>query len=241
MNPSPLYLSSTVLASTSIASTPAAMHPVYNSVAKPQANLEELPSELLDMITGYLSITDYAKLPRLSKKFSMSNFSAHQLMELYENKRIFTKPELFKRLLKVQSFDPSANGNYAIRYAVRNGQKETVELLLNDTRVDPSDTNLRALIEIPPLRGKLIKVHSESYAKSIHSYAKCFNQNRLPFAKLLKVQSFDPSANGNYAIRYATRNGQKEIVELLLKDTTVDPSDDDNYAITYAAKSGHFI
>ena len=49
----------------------------------------------------------------------------------------------------------------------------------------------------------------------------------------------DPSDNNNWTIRWASRNGHKEVVELLLKDSRVDPSDDDNMAIRWASQFGH--
>ena len=49
----------------------------------------------------------------------------------------------------------------------------------------------------------------------------------------------DPSARDNYAIRLASENGHKEIVEMLLKDNRVDPKDKGNYAVRVAIKYGH--
>ncbi|EPZ34081.1 hypothetical protein O9G_003161 [Rozella allomycis CSF55] len=49
----------------------------------------------------------------------------------------------------------------------------------------------------------------------------------------------DPSADGNYAIRLAARNGHTEIVKYLLTDPRVDPSANGNYAIQWASSKGH--
>ena len=49
----------------------------------------------------------------------------------------------------------------------------------------------------------------------------------------------DPSADDNYAIRFASSNGHLEVVKILLADPRVDPSADDNFAIRYASYRGH--
>ena len=40
-------------------------------------------------------------------------------------------------------------------------------------------------------------------------------------------------------MKFASKFGNKDIVELHLKDPSVDPSADDNYAIRKASKYGH--
>ena len=56
---------------------------------------------------------------------------------------------------------------------------------------------------------------------------------------LLGDPRVDPSADDNYAIRWASFNGRLEVVKLLLADLRVDPSDISNYAIRWAARNGH--
>jgi hypothetical protein len=47
-----------------------------------------------------------------------------------------------KLLLADERVDPSANDNYAIRFAAKNGHKEVVKILLADERIDPSADRL---------------------------------------------------------------------------------------------------
>ena len=49
----------------------------------------------------------------------------------------------------------------------------------------------------------------------------------------------DPSADKNYAIRWASRNGHLAVVERLLKDPRVDPSTFSNEALRWASQNGH--
>ena len=49
----------------------------------------------------------------------------------------------------------------------------------------------------------------------------------------------DPSADNNIAIRLASTEGHKEVVEILLEDPRVDPSDINNITIRYASESDH--
>jgi ankyrin repeat protein len=61
----------------------------------------------------------------------------------------------------------------------------------------------------------------------------------LAVISLLKDPRIDPSVEDNFAIRYASQNGYKAIVEILLKDNRVKPEDQHNYAIRWASTNGH--
>jgi hypothetical protein len=63
--------------------------------------------------------------------------------------------------------------------------------------------------------------------------------NKDVMKMLIKDPRIDPSANNNYAIRWASENGHTEIVKLLLNDNRVDPSDANNKAIQLASENGH--
>jgi hypothetical protein len=135
-------------------------------------------------------------------------------------------------------FDPSADGNRAIRLAAQrgitspsssdccktrgastsardnfavaaNGHLDVVERLLQDVRVDPSAKNNEA-----------VRMASQ-------------------FGRLLQDERVDPSANNNYAIGFGAQNGHLDVVERLLQDVRVDPSADDNDAVAWAAGNGH--
>ena len=49
----------------------------------------------------------------------------------------------------------------------------------------------------------------------------------------------DPSTRDNWAIRWAAKNGHKDVVTELLKDSRVNPSAEDNFAIKWAVVNGH--
>ena len=105
--------------------------------------------------------------------------------------------------------------NYAIKNASESGQTETVKLLLEDKRVNPSADNNEA-IRLASRNG-----HTEVV--------------RL----LLNDPRVDPSDQNNKAIINASRNGHTEVVKLLLSDKRVDPSADMNHAIYSASKNKH--
>ena len=50
--------------------------------------------------------------------------------------------EVVQELLKDKRVDPSANNNYAIRWASEKGHLEVVQELLKDNRVDPSELTM---------------------------------------------------------------------------------------------------
>jgi ankyrin repeat protein len=111
--------------------------------------------------------------------------------------------------------DPSADTNYAIRWASNNGYIAVVERLLADERVDPSALNNYA-IQFAAKNGHVAVVE-----------------------RLLQDERVDPSAANNYAIRWASQNGHLAVVEKLLQDERVDPTAGNNYAIKWASLNGH--
>ncbi len=62
--------------------------------------------------------------------------------------------------------------------------------------------------------------------------------NKELVKKMLK-SGVDPTADDDYAIKWAAIKGRTEVVRLLLSDERVDPAADDNYAIRMAAYYGH--
>src|SRR5271170_2153848 len=58
-------------------------------------------------------------------------------------------------------------------------------------------------------------------------------------SELLLDPSFDPSAQNQHPIKWASMNGHEEFVYRLLQDSRVDPSDDGQHAIQLAAENGH--
>ena len=103
--------------------------------------------------------------------------------------------------------DPSAQDNWAIRWACEYGHTEVVKLLLGDERVDPADYDNYAV------RWASEKGHIEVVKL------------------LLKDKRVDPSDDNNRAVGWACENGHAEIVKLLLEDERVDPADRNSYAV----------
>jgi len=58
-------------------------------------------------------------------------------------------------------------------------------------------------------------------------------------ALILSMDVFDPTADNNRAIRWASENGHVEVVKILLSDKRVDPTADNNLAIRRASEKGH--
>ena len=58
-------------------------------------------------------------------------------------------------------------------------------------------------------------------------------------ALILSMDVFDPSADDNCAIQWASGNGHVEVVKILLSDKRVDPTAGDNRAILWASGNGH--
>ena len=125
--------------------------------------------------------------------------------------------DLLSDLLQVEGIDPAFGGNAGILMASKNGNAESVRLLLGDARVDPSVENN----------------HSIRFA-SENGYAGVVQL-------LLQDARVDPAVNNNQAIIMASKKGRVEVVQLLLGDARVDPSTNYNQAIRLASYYGYAV
>jgi ankyrin repeat protein len=107
--------------------------------------------------------------------------------------------------------------NRVIQDACHHGNKELVELLLQDERVDPSD-NFNLAIQISSMKG-----HKEIVEL------------------LLQDARVDPSDSFNSAIALAMMNGHEDVVELLKQDPRVEPSNIDPTLATQIANASERI
>jgi hypothetical protein len=100
--------------------------------------------------------------------------------------------------------------------ASHDGHLAIVTLLLQDERVDPSDSDNNWAIRCASTNGHIEIVNL-----------------------LLQDPRVDPSADNNSSIQYASDGGHLEVVERLLQDSRVDPSAEDNYSIQHASEGSH--
>jgi ankyrin repeat protein len=104
---------------------------------------------------------------------------------------------------------------------------------------DDTDANKQ---DIKSEYGKYLTPYSMDYIRSKADLNNIYNIIKYGFVDELKIkldQGWDPSADDNYPIRYASEYGHIEIVKILLKDKRVDPSAEYNFAIGHAARYGH--
>jgi len=160
--------------------------------------------------------------------------------------------EIVDRLLQDGCVDPSANNNFAIQQASKNGLVEIVDRLLQDGCVDPSaDDNFA--IRYASLNGHIDVVNrllQEDRSKN-RVDPSAMGQWALSFAcsygrtnivdRLLQDNRVDPSANGNQILTWACQHGNIDVVNLLLQEGRVDPSANNNDALRYALANNHTI
>jgi ankyrin repeat protein len=123
--------------------------------------------------------------------------------------------EIVKLLLKEPDIDPSADYNYAIKWASSNNHVQVLRLLLNDGRANPG-ANMQLAIRL---------ACKYSHIESV--------------ALLLQDSRVDASVEYNQCIREAAMKGRNEIVEQLLQNNEVNPADRDNFALRAACLNGH--
>lgn len=167
---------------------------------------------LKEVVSDYYKINNINILHKLIK---------YEIIEVVNSMTPFMCEEghvdIVKILLMNTKIDPGYNNNRSIWYASRYGHIDIVELLLNDVRV-----NLHVNDDI------------------IMRWA--IMGNYIDMVKLLLKydptddtrSKIDPGGYNNWAIRWASSHGYKEIVKLLMNDKRVSPSDNNNTAIINA-------
>jgi hypothetical protein len=99
--------------------------------------------------------------------------------------------------------DPSAKENEAIGKACKFGHKEIVEILMRDSRVNPSDSFNRAL------RVVLYSNYSESVQLEI-------------LKRLLRDRRVDPNSGGDHLL-FVAKKKDKELWKMIHEDARIDP------------------
>ena len=107
--------------------------------------------------------------------------------------------------------DPSIDDNYLIKIASLNGHLKVIEVLLNDQRVNPSD-----------------------------SLSLATQNNHLDVVdRILIDDRVNPATDNNHAVRAASYLGHLNILNRLLEDPQTNPSDLNNNALEAAIAEGH--
>ena len=114
--------------------TPTTYYAGYNMLLQLQSTIREIETELNPL--KWMQFRTFSSM----NIFIQNAFDMEKLTELL--KSVANDMELLDLLLNA-GVDPSADDNWAIRYASENGHIAVVERLLMDPRVDPSaDNNL---------------------------------------------------------------------------------------------------
>jgi ankyrin repeat protein len=190
--------------------------------AKKRRTQSFIPEDAWSIIASFLPIKKQFSVLYTSKRIQQT--ALNNILQDTKNSTILFKESvrhgynvITQFLLSHNLFDPSVchKNDTTIQIASYYGCTEAVRLLLNDSRVGPSDNDNFA-IRLAAGNGHVEVVQL-----------------------LLSDNRVDPSDDNNHAIRWASENGHVEVVRLLLSDNRVDPSDDNNHAIRWASKNGH--
>lgn len=157
------------------------------------------------------------------------------------------------QMLRHKNFDPSKCYADTLYPAVQFGRIEILKLLLNDTRVDPSNENNRALkIALYDIHFTYDKttgittpknvpfVRQLEFSNSNHVYRRKNSEHREQVVKMLiSDANVDKSIDYNEILKYGSKYGWTDIVKLAMTKPNVDPSLENNYAMIVAAYNGH--
>ena len=173
----------------------------------------------------------------LDEKYSQ--FDKHELLELAS---INNHIEIVEHCLQDKDFILESDSNILAKAANQNNI-EIVGLLLDDSRINPTETMFIDAIysENVDIIGLLLddKRVDPSFQNNSAIVKSCVQGCKKIVELLLNDKRVDPSDKDNEATRLASLYCYTEILRLLLKDKRVDPSDQDNVAIKVASANGY--
>jgi ankyrin repeat protein len=209
--------------------------------------------EILHWIVPYLEMDDISHLVQTCREFSESLTDLREIIKATKNNSIYERAELLQivyekysnHVIDWEELKPELKGYNKMSNAV---------ILLNDSRVDPSNEDNQAIINasiqghfeivqlllqdprVDPSANEAIQIASEyGYFEIVRS--------------LLQESRVDPSDQNNIAIQRAIQNGNSEVVRILLEDSRVNSNDQPNdweeedvvfNEIVHASECGYF-
>jgi ankyrin repeat protein len=142
--------------------------------------------------------------------------------------------------------DYSSDLNLPLQLVCRYGFDAALEIMLMDSRCDPSDCDNNALLEAckeghyKVVRRLLRDMRVDPAAEHNKSLLTAILYNRTQVVELLlRDDRIDPSAPDNAPLIVACEMGYSEIVSMLLLNLHVDPSANSNAALIWASGKGH--
>lgn len=176
----------------------------------------------------------YLRVIKFQNQMAITGEGYHAINELLYNWIIENKIFEIKLLLKNKTFNINPR---TFAMACRDGRLEIVKIMIQDSRVNPSDDQNQSLIdackqnqlEIVSLLLADGRADPNFENESLRSSIEYGHPQVVKL--LLNDPRVDPSSVDNEAIKIACAHGQIEIVKILLQDNRVDPSAQDNYCI----------
>lgn len=152
---------------------------------------------------------------------------------------------LIKIVLSYSKFDPRVNNYKSFLIASKNDSLSILELLINDYRVETKDCDniIEIVSRIGYLKTLEFLLTNSKINPSNNKNAAIISASRYGQTQIVKLliadPRVDPSDNYNDAFVFASYAGNTQIVKILLNDPRVDPSVDDNHAIKWASRRGN--
>lgn len=137
--------------------------------------------------------------------------------------------ESVKIFLEDATFNPGADDNKAFQLATEKGHIDIIKLLLNDERVDPAANKKNAIVLANKNKNievlNLLVYNDRANPNPSDSFLWAVGQGHAELVKLLLIH---PMVNlkiyGVKGIDLATKNGDTQLLKLLLSDEKVNPS-----------------
>jgi hypothetical protein len=166
-----------------------------------------LPTELFSTITSQLADIDLLKLSSSSNTLNAGLQTVSITSRFWKDRcSTLLGIQLRDQVVDWKRVYTDLSRSTSLRENVREGNVDTILILLEEVGVDPTvDNNYPILL-----------ASENGHAEVV---------------RLLLEHGADPTTEDNWAIRIASENGHAEVVRLLLADPRVDPSEGDNYAV----------
>jgi ankyrin repeat protein len=190
-----------------------------------------------------LPLPTYERIRRITPLEFSPNPFVSKFQKLLVNAIIKNNPNGIngvKNLLKL--VNPSFSMDYPLRFASELGYEEIVKILLKDKRVRAHSLNNEALY-LAALNNRiqvvnLLLQHTKVDQSTL--FTACLQGHTTIVEMLVSDKSIDPSIHNNFCLKLAIRQGNKDLVKLLLNDDRVYSFDMGRPSMLLAADNLHF-
>ena len=162
---------------------------------------------------------------------------------LYDALEWSFRNEYVKIVRLLQKYGANLNwlSESAILFAFIRDDSGIVEIILESDRFNPNVSPYNEAIEYASLHGKIntVKLLLKDGRIKLTNNALIYAKKYIEIVKILLDNGVNPCTDNNYIIKWASSEGNYELVKLLLEHEKIDPCIENNTLLRHAIHYGH--